>query len=112
MLPGPNSLVSGVLVNTDGVSTQVIAAPGDGNKLFITEIHIANSSAGFVTVDIRDGVGGTVLWTVGVPASGSTTVQFRNALGGFSNNTGIFADPSAATTTLTISINGFNRKTT
>lgn len=111
MFPGPSSLVSGVLVNTDGNSTQVIAAPGDGFKLFITEIHIANASAGFVTVDIRNGVGGDVLWTVGIPANGSETVPFRNALGGFSNNTGIFADPSAATTTLTISINGFKKQT-
>lgn len=110
MIPSVDALVSGVLINTNGNSTQVIAAQ-TGYKLFVTEIHITNTSAGFVTVDIRDGVGGTVLWTVGVPASGSATVSFRNALGGFTENTGIFADPSGATTTLTISINGFKKKT-
>lgn len=112
MIPGPSSLVSGVVVNTDGASTVVLPAPGEGYKLFITEIHITNTSAGFVTVDIRDGVGGTVKWTVGVPATGSVTVPFRNALGGFTDNTAVAFDPSAATTTLTVSVNGFTRKTT
>lgn len=112
MFPGPNSLVSNVVVNTDGASTLILPAPGEGFKNFVTEIHIANSSASFVTVDIRDGVGGDVKWTVGVPANGSATVPFQHALGGFSNNTGVAFDASGATTTLTVSMNGFTKKTT
>ncbi len=112
MLPGPNSLVSGVLVNTDGASTLVVAAPGDGYKNFITEIYIYNSSAGAVTVDIRDGVAGGVKWTLGVPAGGQSQIQFVNGLGGFSNNTGIAIDASGAASSLYVSINGFKRQTT
>lgn len=112
MIPSIESLVSGVVVNTDGASTLVVAAPGEGYKNFVTEIHIANTSVTPVTVNIRDGVSGAVKWTLMVPAGGSGSQQFVNALGGFSNNTEVAFDASAAVTSLHVSVNGFTRKTT
>ncbi len=98
--------------NTDGASTAFasgLAAPGAGVRLWITNVTIANSSASFCTVDLRDGSGGSVLWTVPVPATGGAVVRFDPPLK-LSANTALAFDASAATTTLSISANGFKSK--
>ena len=98
--------------NTDGASTAFasgLAAPGAGVRLWITSIDICNSSAAFCTVDIRDGVGGSVLWTLPVPATGGVCKIFDPPLK-ITANTALAFDASAATSTLTISVNGFKSK--
>jgi len=109
MLTSPDALRSGVASNTDGASFAVIAAPGTGRKLFVSSITAVNTSAAAITVDIRDGLAGAVVWVLHVPAGGSTNITFALPLGGFSENTPICADSSAAATTLTVSINGLRR---
>lgn len=98
--------------NTDGVSTAFasgLAAPGAGVRLWITSVTIANSSAAFCTVDLRDGSAGSVLWTCPVPATGGFTFKFDPPLK-LSTNTALAFDASAATSTLSISANGFKSK--
>ena len=98
--------------NTDGAATAFtggLAAPGAGIRLWLTNITVANSSASFVTVDIRDGAAGAVLWTIPVPATGGAICRFDPPLK-FTANTAVAYDASAATTTLTISANGFKSK--
>jgi hypothetical protein len=102
-------IVTGVLANTDGASTSVIAAQGAGVKTYITDVTIANSSATNVTVDLRDGTAGSVKWTFPVPANGGVTHRFETPLP-FSANTAVAADASAAATTITISLGGFKSK--
>jgi hypothetical protein len=102
-------IVTGVLANTDGASTSVIAAQGAGVKTYITDVTIANSSATNVTVDLRDGTSGSVKWTFPVPANGGVTHRFETPLP-FSANTAVAADASAAATTITISLGGFKSK--
>jgi hypothetical protein len=102
-------IVTGVLTNTDGASTSVIAAQGAGVKTYITDVTIANSSATNVTVDLRDGTAGSVKWTFPVPANGGVTHRFETPLP-FSANTAVAADASAAATTITISLGGFKSK--
>lgn len=97
------------VVITDGSSTSVIAAQGAGIRMYVTDIEISNSSATNVTVDIRDGVAGSVLWTLSVPATGGNNRNFTTPLRG-SANTAICADPSAAASSITVSINGFKSK--
>lgn len=95
--------------NTDGASTAFtgeLAAPGAGVRLCITAVTVCNSSANFCTVDLRDGTAGSVLWTLPVPASGGVVQTFNPPLK-LSANTALAFDASAATTTLTISANGF-----
>jgi hypothetical protein len=94
---------------TDGSSTSVLAAQGAGIKTYITEVTIANSSASFVTVDLRDGTAGSVKWTFPVPATGGVTKTFNPPLP-FSANTAVAADPSAAASTITVSVLGFKSK--
>ncbi len=94
---------------TDGSSTSVIAAQGASIKTYITGVTIANSSASFVTVDLRDGTGGAVKWTFPVPPSGGVTHKFDPPLP-FSANTAVAADPSAAASTITVSLIGFKSK--
>ena len=105
-----DDLVSGSVPITDGSSTLVIAASGVGFKTYITDLHILNTSASVVTVDIRDGVAGTVKWTVIVPAGGGIVHAFSKPLGGFTANTGVYADPSAAASTITVNLNGFKAR--
>lgn len=102
-------LVSGVDTDTDASSTAVIAAQGAGIKVYVTDVTIANSSATNVTVDLRDGTAGSVKWTFPVPANGGVTMSFTNPLG-FSANTAVAVDPSAAASTITTSVLGFKSK--
>jgi hypothetical protein len=98
--------------NTDGASTAFasgLAAPGSGVRLYIKNVDICNSSASFCTVDLRDGSGGSVLWTLPVPATGGVVKSFNPPLR-LSANTALAFDASAATTTLTVSVNGFKSK--
>lgn len=98
--------------NTDGASTAFasgLAAPGSGIRLYVTSADICNSSASFCTVDLRDGSGGSVLWTLPVPATGGVVKTFNPPLK-LTANTALAFDPSAATTTITISCNGFKSK--
>jgi hypothetical protein len=98
--------------NTDGASTAFtsgLAAPGAGVRLCITSVTICNSSATFCTVDLRDGSAGSVLWTLPVPATGGVVQRFDPPLK-LTANTALAFDASAATTTITISANGFKTK--
>lgn len=110
MILGPDSLVSGVVTNTDGASTQILPAPGAGLKNYVTEIYIINTSASAVTVNIQNGSGGTTRWTVSIPAnSASPPISFLHGLGGFGTNTGVFFQSSAAVSSLIVAVNGFKR---
>lgn len=103
-------IVSGVASITDGSSTSVIAAQGAGVKVYLTDVTIANSSATAVIVDIRDGAAGSVKWTFPAPANTSgVTHRFGSPIP-FSANTAVCADPSAAASTVTVSIAGFKSK--
>lgn len=103
-------IVSGVLANTDGASTAVIAAIGAGIKIYITDVIIANTSATAVTVDLRDGAAGTVKATIPVPANTSGfTKGFVTPLP-FTANTAVCMDGSAAASTVTCTLIGFKSK--
>jgi hypothetical protein len=98
--------------NTDGAATAFasgLAAPGANIRLWIKSVTIANSSASFCTVDLRDGAAGSVLWTFPVPATGGVTHLFDPPLK-LTANTALAYDASAAISTITISANGFKSK--
>ncbi len=100
------------LTNTDGASTAFagsFAAPGAGVRVNATQGAFSNTSPATITVDIRDGVGGSVLWTVPVPPGGC--LEKWDPPLEFSDNTAAAIDASAATTTLTACLNGFKSKT-
>ncbi len=107
----PNSAigdyVSGQATNTDGTSTQVLAAGAAGVKHYLTDVTIANSSATPITVDMKDG--STIKWTFPVPANAGVTHSFRTPLGGTAATAWNF-DPSAAATTVSCSVSGFKSK--
>jgi hypothetical protein len=103
------SLSRGTAAITDGSSTSVIAAAGAGVKTYITDVIIANSSATFVTVDLRDGTAGSVMATFPVPATSGCVHHFASPLGGTAN-TAVAADPSAAASTVTVTLVGFKSK--
>ena len=109
---GLEDVVAERTTNTDGASTAFasgLAAPGAGIRLCITSVTLCNSSASFCTVDLRDGSAGSVLWTLPVPATGGVVQSFDPPLK-LSANTALAFDASAATTTLTISAQGFKTK--
>lgn len=103
-------IVSGVAAITDGSSTSVIASAGAGVKNYITSIVVANTSATAVTVDLRDGAAGTVKATLPVPANTSGVVTNLPVPLGFSAATAVCADPSAAASTVTVTLIGFKSK--
>ena len=103
-------IVSGVQAITDGSSTSVIASQGAGVKTYITTVIIANTSATAVTVDLRDGTAGTVKATFPVPANTSGVVCNLPVPLPFSAATAVAADPSAAASTVTVTLIGFKSK--
>lgn len=107
---GLEDLISGVAAITDGSSTSVIASAGAGVKNYITSVIIANNSATAVTVDLRDGAAGSVKATLPVPANTSGVVCNFPVPLGFSAATAVCADPSAAATTVTVTLIGFKSK--
>ena len=103
-------IVSGILANTDGASTAVIAAQAAGVKTYITTVIIANTSATAVTVDLRDGAAGSVKATFPVPANTSGVVCNLPVPLGFSAATAVCMDGSAAASTVTCNLIGFKSK--
>ena len=102
------------VVITDGSSTSVLSAQGAGIKIYITDVIISNSSTTGVTVDLRDGTAGSVKATIPVPAAGASNVggvvkSFRTPLP-FSANPAVAADPSAAASSITVTLIGFKSK--
>jgi hypothetical protein len=102
-----SSLVRGVASITDGSSTQVLAAAGASVRNFVQGVSIANTSASTVTVDLRDGTAGSVMFTFIAPAGGGVVYSFGDAPLRGSANTAVAADPSASASTVTVSIHGF-----
>jgi hypothetical protein len=107
---GLEDIVSGVAAITDGSSTSVIASAGAGVKNYITTAIFANSSATAVTVDLRDGAAGSVKATFPVPANVSGAVCNLPVPLPFSAATAVCADPSAAASTVTVTLVGFKSK--
>lgn len=107
---GLEDIVSGVAAITDGSSTSVIASAGAGVKNYITTAIISNTSATAVTVDLRDGAAGTVKATLPVPANTSGVVCNLPIPLPFSAATAVCADPSAAASTVTVTLIGFKSK--
>jgi hypothetical protein len=99
--------------NTDGASTAFasgLAAPGASVRHYLTSCTFSNTSASAITVDLRDGAAGSVLWSGPVPGSTSGAhIIFPTPLK-FTANTAVAFDASAATTTLTIACSGFKSK--
>jgi hypothetical protein len=100
-------IVTGNASNTDGTSTQVIAASGAGIKTYLTDVTLTNTSASNIYVEIKDG--STTKWTVPVSANSGATLHFTTPLPGTANTAWNF-DPSAATTTVYCSAAGFKSK--
>jgi hypothetical protein len=95
---------------TDGSSTSIMASAGAGVKNYVTTCIIANTSATAVTVDLRDGAAGAVKATFPVPANTSGVVCNFPVPLGFSAATAVCADPSAAASTITVTLLGFKSK--
>lgn len=104
-------IISEQKTNTDGSSTAMTGAfaATASQRIYLTSLIIANSSATNITVDIRDGSAGSVLATFPVPAGGGCIHAFPVPLR-FSANTAAAFDGSAAATTLTVSMIGFKAK--
>jgi hypothetical protein len=95
---------------TDGSSTSLVAAQGSGIRFCATTLTVSNSSATNVTVDLRDGTAGAVLWTVPAAANmGGAVVEFPVPLC-TSANTALAVDPSTSASTIVTSIIGFKTK--
>jgi hypothetical protein len=97
--------------NTDGAATALStfgATAGSYNN--VTAIVVYNSSATAGFVDFTDGSGGTVLWTMPLPAGGGSVISSPDVLFRTSANTGLFFDVSAALSTVYISVSGHKSK--
>lgn len=93
-MPGtfPGQTRSGTTASMTGTtSTQVIAAPGAGLRLYVTSVTVVNSHATQSTlVSLQDGSGGTALWHGAARADyGGTVITFPTPIR-LSVNTALF----------------------
>ena len=100
-------IVSGNATNTDGASTQCIAAQAAGIKTYLTSIILCNTSATAITVDIKDGT--TVKVSLPLPAGSGCIFNPPVPIPGTAATAWNF-DGSAAATTVTCSMVGFKSK--
>lgn len=109
-----DDVVSERVTNTDGASTAFtnFAAVASTHNC-VSAISICNTSASAVTIDFRDGTAGSVLWTMMAPAGGGSIISCGNQpyLFRTSQNTALAFDSSAAVSTLSISVSGYQSKT-
>ena len=99
--------VSGNASNTDGSSTQVIAAQAANIRTYITTAILTNTSASNIYVELKDGT--TVMATIPLPANGGAIVSFPVPLKGTAATAWNY-DPSAAATTTYCTLVGFKSK--
>lgn len=105
-------MISDVKTVTDGSSTAFSGsfAATANVRHYITGISMWNTSATTVTVDLRDGTAGSVIWTGIVPAGSGNNFTFNPPLRQPTVNTALAMDPSAAATTVGVSVSGFKSK--
>lgn len=104
---GLEDIVTGNATNTDGTSTQCIAAQAAGVKTYLTSIVLCNTSATAITVDIKDGT--TVKVSLPLPAGSGCVFNPPVPIPGTAATAWNF-DGSAAATTVTCSMVGFKSK--
>lgn len=105
-------IISDTKTNTDGASTAFTGsfAATANVRNYIASVTISNTSATAVTVDLRDGTAGSVIWTGIAPAGGGITHNFGVPLRQPTTNTALAFDGSAAASTITVSVVGFKSK--
>ncbi len=81
-----------------------------GTRNVVTAIVVYNTSATAGYVDFRDGTGGSVLYTMPLPAGGGAALQSDSGLFRTSQNTALAYDVSGALTTVYVSISGHQTK--
>jgi hypothetical protein len=105
-------LISERVTDTGGTSTafsNFTAVASTSN--YITAISVHNSSATNGTVDFRNGTGGSVLWTMRIPANNGSEMTCGGVpLFKTSANTALAYDVSGALSTVSISVSGFQSK--
>lgn len=101
-------IVSGNANNTDGTSTEVIAAQGSGVKIYLTKVILTNMHASStIYVEMKSAT--TVKATLPCPPGG-TVCSFDPPLPPNAANEAWNFDPSAATTTIYCTAVGFTSK--
>jgi hypothetical protein len=104
---GLEDIVTGNATNTDGTSTQCIAAQSAGIKTYLTSVILCNTSIAAITVDIKDG--STVKVSLPLPAGSGCIFNPPVPIPGTAATAWNF-DGSAAATTVTCSMVGFKSK--
>ncbi len=99
------------VTDTTGTSTAFSTFGATAStRSYVTAISVYNTSATAGYIDFRDGTGGSVLWTVPIPAGGGAVISSPHPLFRTSANTALAYDVSGALTTVYISISGFKSK--
>ena len=96
------------VTDTGGTSTAFAAFGAVASQRnYITTITVYNSSTTNGFLDLRDGTGGTVMYTIPLPALGGATINFPVPFRQTTANTALAYDVSAAISTIYISAVGF-----
>ncbi len=100
-------IVTGAASNTDGTSTQFLAAGASGIRHYLLHLSMVNASSSFRFVELKDGT--TTILYIPLPAESGAILNFSVPVPGTAATAWNF-DPSAATTTIYCSGIGFKSK--
>jgi hypothetical protein len=106
-------LISERVSNTDGSSTAFTnfsAVASTRNYVTAYSVFRTDSGTTPIYVDFRDGTAGSVLWSVVLPPNSGANLSSPVPLFKTSANTALAFDVSAATSTVYISVSGFQSK--
>jgi len=106
-------IISERVSNTDGNSTAFSNFSAVASTYnYVTGYSIFRTDAGTspIYVDFRDGTAGSILWSVVIPPNSGANLAAAMPLFKTSANTALAYDVSAATTTVYISVTGFQSK--
>lgn len=103
----PEPALGNVQLTTD-VPASVIAAPGTGKALYVTDVLITCGSASVGSyVELTDGSGGTVLWKGYASAGGGGfAVQLKSPIR-LTPNTALFAHAVTDGSDIWVSVSGY-----
>jgi hypothetical protein len=106
-------LISESVSNTNGTSTAFTNFSAVSNTYnYVTAYSVFRTDAGTtpIYVDFRSGTGGAVLWSVVIPPNSGANLASPVPLFRTAANTALAFDVSAATSTVYISVSGFQSK--
>lgn len=101
------NFISGSATTTGTSDTSVIASAGAGLKNYVTGLSVWNSGATTATITLKNGSGGSTIWTTIAPAGGGSNPITISPPVPTSTATAVYFSAGSSSTTVGISVDAY-----